>query len=319
MATDWRVDCGDAAGWLRGLPEGEADLLLCSPPYEQARLYLENGEDMGIARDTETWVAWMVEVCEAARRACKGLCAFVVEGQTRNYRYTCSPFLLMADLHRRGFHLRKPPVYRRVGIPGGGRSDWLRNDWEPVVCFARGGPLPWSDNTAMGRPPKYPPGGQISHRNTNGDRVNSRRPKAGTSPKVARAAEAGLARGEKLHTKTLPGGKMKVQVYTPPEIANPGNVIDCSVGGGLCGNRLAHDNEAPYPESLCEFFVRSFCPPGGLVIDPFSGSGTTGAVAVRHGRRFAGCDLRTSQVALARRRIEQETPLGLFNAAEGNP
>ena len=58
-----------------------------------------------------------------------------------------------------------------------------------------------------------------------------------------------------------------------------------------------------FPESLVEFFVKSFCPPGGVVVDPFSGSGTTGAVAVRLGRRFLGCDVRQSQVELSRRRI----------------
>jgi DNA modification methylase len=84
-------------------------------------------------------------------------------------------------------------------------------------------------------------------------------------------------------------------------------VIDCgAVGGGNMGSALCHENEAPFPESLAEFFVRSFCRPGGLVCDPFSGSGTTGAVAVRHGRRFVGCDLRASQVELTRRRIAGE-------------
>ena len=92
-------------------------------------------------------------------------------------------------------------------------------------------------------------------------------------------------------------------VYRPPDIANPGNVIHCKVGGGNMGDKLCHENEAPFPESLAEFFVRSFCRPGGLVCDPFSGSGTTGAVSVRHGRRFVGCDVREDQVELSRRRI----------------
>lgn len=71
------------------------------------------------------------------------------------------------------------------------------------------------------------------------------------------------------------------------------------------GDKLCHGNEAPFPEILAEFFIRSFAPPGGLVLDPFAGSGTTGAVAVRWGRRFAGCDLRASQVELTRRRISE--------------
>jgi hypothetical protein len=98
-------------------------------------------------------------------------------------------------------------------------------------------------------------------------------------------------------------------VYHPPDEANPGNVIDCgAVGGGNTGDDLCHANEAPFPEMLAERYVKSFCPPGGLVLDPFVGSGTTGAVAVRLGRRFAGCDVRQSQVDVARLRIGKAAP-----------
>jgi hypothetical protein len=79
----------------------------------------------------------------------------------------------MADLHRCGVHLRKPPAYRRNGIFGSGSLDWLRNDYEFVVCATNGGRLPWSDNTAMGHEPKYPPGGTPSHQTKNG-RVNGK-------------------------------------------------------------------------------------------------------------------------------------------------
>src|SRR5215469_6227817 len=110
VADRWRVDCADAIEWLSAMPADSADILFTSPPYAEARLYLEKGEDRGIARATDEWVAWMVQVCQAARRVVRGLCAFVVEGQTKQYRYSSAPFLLMADLHRAGFHLRKPPI-----------------------------------------------------------------------------------------------------------------------------------------------------------------------------------------------------------------
>lgn len=113
-----------------------------------------------------------------------------------------------------------------------------------------------------------------------------------------------------------------------PKIANPGNVLDnladdacqdlvggvvkARVGGGHMGSELCHDNEAPFPEALAEFFTCSFCPPGGKVADCFLGSGTTGVVSVRHCRDFLGCDVRQSQVDLATRRINQETPQSLF-------
>ena len=51
--------------------------------------------------------------------------------------------------------------------------------------------------------------------------------------------------------------------------------------------------------------MKSFCPPGGLVCDVFSGSGTTAKVALANGRRFVGCDVRESQVELTRRRVAE--------------
>ena len=91
--------------------------------------------------------------------------------------------------------------------------------------------------------------------------------------------------------------------YTPPALANPGNVIHCKAGGGHMGSKLAHENEAPFPEKLAEAFVLSFCPPGGTVMDPFCGSGTTLAVAKKHGRNAIGIDIRASQGELTGRRL----------------
>jgi hypothetical protein len=286
----WSVEAADCSEWFAAQPADSLDLVFGSPPYESARLYLEDGEDLGIARGpAEEWVQWMADVYQAALRCCVGLVAFVVEGQTRDYAWTGAPVLLMAELIHRGVCLRKPPVYKRVGIPGSGGPDWLRNDYEFVVCATRGGRLPWSDNTAVGAPPKCAPGGDPSHRRRDGSRVNG----DGYAPMEDR-------RNEGPHRVRQRAGK----VYEPPELANPGNVIDCgAVGGGNMGDPLCHENEAPFPEELVEFFVRSFSPPDAVVCDLFSGSGTTGAVALRWGRRFKGCDLRASQVDLTRRRL----------------
>lgn len=51
------------------------------------------------------------------------------------------------------------------------------------------------------------------------------------------------------------------------------------------------DHPARFCSAFAEDAVRCFCPPGGLVCDPFSGSGTTAVAAVRHERRFFGGDL----------------------------
>jgi hypothetical protein len=204
--------------------------------------------------------------------------------------------LLAADLHRAGFHLRKPPIFYRVGIAGSGSKDWLKNNYEFIVCTTRGGRLPWSDNKIMGQRPKWAPGGAMSHRLASGERVNQR---------IGRRQAAGWATSGHKNGDT-PNGK----AYNPPDLANPGNVIHCKVGGGhMGGDAFSKQNEAPFPEQLVEFFVPSFCRPGGTVLDPFCGSGTTVAVAHRWGRHGLGIDLRPEQIDLSRRRLEQETPL----------
>lgn len=107
--------------------------------------------------------------------------------------------------------------------------------------------------------------------------------------------------------------------YKPPKLANPGNlihtiedpeinmnfghVIHVKVGGGHMGHELAHENEAPFPLELAEFFVKSFVPPGGTVLDPFCGSGTTAHAAHLHGRNSIMTDIRESQILLTGRRM----------------
>ena len=51
---------------------------------------------------------------------------------------------------------------------------------------------------------------------------------------------------------------------------------------------------------LCELAYRWFCPPGGLVLDPFAGGSVRGIVAAKCGRRYIGVDLSERQVAANR-------------------
>lgn len=71
---------------------------------------------------------------------------------------------------------------------------------------------------------------------------------------------------------------------------------------------------ATFPEELPKRCILAGCPEGGLVFDPFTGSGTTGAVAVRLGRRFIGSEVNPAYIELAERRIKAETP-SLFTEA----
>lgn len=66
---------------------------------------------------------------------------------------------------------------------------------------------------------------------------------------------------------------------------------------------------ATFPESLIEPCILAGSAIGDTVLDPFTGSGTTGAVAIRHQRNFVGVELNPAYVELARKRIGGEAPL----------
>lgn len=59
------------------------------------------------------------------------------------------------------------------------------------------------------------------------------------------------------------------------------------------------------PTPLMSHLVQC-CPPGGLILDPFMGSGTTGVAAIQSGRRFIGCELDPLIFEQARGRIQDE-------------
>jgi DNA modification methylase len=60
---------------------------------------------------------------------------------------------------------------------------------------------------------------------------------------------------------------------------------------------------ATFPPELVRPCIRAGCPVGGIVIDPFTGSGTTGEVAIEEGRRFVGVELNPKYNHMAKRRI----------------
>lgn len=274
------------------LADQSVDFVFGSPPYVDCRTYLENGVDLGIARELTEWVEWMLRVTTEALRVCRGAVLWVAAGKTEDRDYWPACEGLMWEWHKRGGSAYRPCYWHRNGVSGSGSDQWFRSDVEYVMCFKRQGPLPWSDNTAMGHPPKWAPGGEMSHRLSDGARVNQwgGRSTSGRG-KRANGGERG-ASGER-------------QNYIPPDLANPGNLIHTLTGGGHMGSDHAHENEAPFPEDLAEFFIKSLCPPGGRTLDCFSGSGTTASVANRLDRHGIGMDLRRTQCDLGKRRIER--------------
>ncbi|MBD3340067.1 MAG: site-specific DNA-methyltransferase [Candidatus Lokiarchaeota archaeon] len=59
---------------------------------------------------------------------------------------------------------------------------------------------------------------------------------------------------------------------------------------------------APYPEDLCKIPILATCPPNGVVLDPFCGTGTTMLVAKKLGRKSIGIDISDEYIKLANER-----------------
>ena len=71
---------------------------------------------------------------------------------------------------------------------------------------------------------------------------------------------------------------------------------------------------ATFPEGLVQPCILAGCPSGGVVLDPFLGSGTTAVAAERLGRRWIGCELNPEYVEMAERRVRNTPPGLIFNA-----
>ena len=116
---------------------------------------------------------------------------------------------------------------------------------------------------------------------------------------------------------------MKPQRRLTPRKANPNaKVHDMPVyrqmeggtGGGMRNRRSVWTvattpykgaHFATFPTALIEPCILAGAPAGGVVIDPFFGSGTTGQVAQTLGRQFIGCELNESYKPLQDERLQQ--------------
>jgi site-specific DNA-methyltransferase (adenine-specific) len=90
--------------------------------------------------------------------------------------------------------------------------------------------------------------------------------------------------------RAAPGGKLLDDVWTIPRV---------------CGTFRERVPGVPtqLPLALVRLVVQGLSLPGDLVVDPFTGSGTTAVACVEHGRRFHGFELREEFAAIARQRI----------------
>lgn len=99
-------------------------------------------------------------------------------------------------------------------------------------------------------------------------------------------------------------------------MADDGECLEGCFTMAVAGEEKLHT--AAKPTELMEELV-AICPPGGIVLDPFAGSGTTIRAAIRTGRRAIGIELAEGCYAVALARLEKAAVGGpLFKAEQAN-
>ena len=81
-------------------------------------------------------------------------------------------------------------------------------------------------------------------------------------------------------------------------------IQNARAGAGRTAGEVRNFHPTVKPLGLMRWLVRLVTPPGGVVLDPFTGSGTTGMAAAGQGFGFIGCELEADHVQIARARIE---------------
>lgn len=66
------------------------------------------------------------------------------------------------------------------------------------------------------------------------------------------------------------------------------------------------DHPCSFPVTIPERVIMASCPPGGIVLDPFCGIGSTAIAAIRTGRHYIGIDIEPRYCEIARKNIERE-------------
>jgi site-specific DNA-methyltransferase (adenine-specific) len=74
-------------------------------------------------------------------------------------------------------------------------------------------------------------------------------------------------------------------------------------GAGRTAKEVRNGHPTVKPIELMRYLIRLVTPPGGVVLDPFCGSGTTGCAAVLEGFDFLGVEMQSDYLTLAEARI----------------
>jgi len=279
MTPTWASDDGsvvlyhaDCLDILPTLEAGSIDAVITDPPYPGVQ------RDYGVWTEYQWWEL-MTGVTSNSRRILKpaGSAVFILQpnsehvGKMRGWlwefmAWICDAWNMVQDVWWWNF-TPFPTVHsqRKYGLM---RPSLKACVWAgPPECYRNQDAVLWepSDTTKAA---------DLS------DRALRHRPSGGTM-RSGRANGVAMERGGSTPMNLIP-------------VAN----ADSQTSAGAAGH------SAGTPQPLMEWWMRYIVPPGGTVLDPFMGSGTTGVACVQTGRNFIGIEIDPGYFAIAQKRIE---------------
>lgn len=250
----WEIREGDCLNLLPDVPDGSVHLILTSPPYADQRKDTYGGVH------PDKYVDWFLPIAAELKRvlAADGtLIINIKEKVVAGQRHTYVIDLIKAMIEQGWLWTEEFCWHKKNSSPG----KWpnrFRDSWERCLQFNLQRDFRmFQDAVAVPM----------------GDWAKTR---------LGNLSDADQER----HTSAVGSGFGRdVSKWKDRDKAYPSNVLHLATE---CGNK---GHSAAFPEALPTWFIKLFTVPGDMVLDPFSGSGTTGVVADYLGRSFIGMEL----------------------------
>jgi site-specific DNA-methyltransferase (adenine-specific) len=327
------VKTGDALPLLRAMPNDSVDMCLTSPPYWGHREYEMQG--IGQEANWEGYISALCDILGEVKRVLKaGGSIWLNVGDTYQSKSLCGiPWRIAINLiDNHGLILRNSVVWNKIKGSPDNSKDKLRNIYENVFHFVKNKRYYYDADEIRSKPPesKVVNGSVVSATGVTGVRYK-RQIELSTALSPTEKIEALRAlnsilddvrlkrifdfrmiiRGQQRTThsdSTKVSGRAKeikdkgfYFLKYHPNGSKPSDVWDI-IPEDTQG-RQSHF--APFPADLCRLPILATCPRGGIVLDPFCGTGTTLAVAKMLGRSAIGFDIAPSYAEMARKRVAQ--------------
>lgn len=260
-----RIIVGDNRDTLYTLPASSVQTCITSPPYWGLRDY-GHGDQIGLEQTPDQYVQQLVDVFRGVHRALADDGTVWLNLGDTYFRKSLVgiPWRVAFALQADGWYLRSEIIWAKPNPMPESVTDRPTKSHETIFLLTKS-PRYYYDHEAIKEPVKADWGTR--------DRTNGKYHNEGTGLQP----HGGLTKSYTMRNKR--------DVWT------------------VAPRPFKDAHFAVYPPQLIEPCVLAGSRQGDTVLDPFSGSGTTGLVALEHGRNYVGLELNPDYVALSHDRL----------------